>query len=122
MSLLATPREILTGRVTNIVIRSTTGGWTTGSPGRPIFIITGAAGDSIIDQVILDQFSAVIAFKSAQANASVQITDTKNNEACTVNVYGAAQFAATAVPGSVGRSAHDDNSRTADSRHNQTGR
>jgi hypothetical protein len=110
MSILATPRNILTGRITNIVLRSTTGKWMPGNPGSPTFTIIGASGDSIAQQVILDQFTAVIALKSAQVNASVQITDGLNKEACSVSVISATQFTA------LGQTPHDDSSATADSR------
>lgn len=116
MALLATPREILASRVTNVVLRSTTGGWTIGNPGSPIFTLTGAVGDIITDQVILDPFTAVIGIKSTQSNAPITITDSLNKEAASVLVWAAAQFTAA------GRSAVDDLSRVADGKHNQSDR
>jgi hypothetical protein len=116
MGLTATPREILTSRVTNIVLRSDRGNWKIGNPGTPVFTVAGAVGDSILDQVILDPFTAVVSMKSAQANAVVILTDGTNNDGTSINVYGAAQFTA------LGRAVVDDSSKVSHGAHNQSDR
>jgi hypothetical protein len=116
MGLRAEPSHLLTSQVTNIVLRTDKGGWTPGSPGRPSFSITGAAGDSIADQVILDSFTAVIAIKSALSNGTLVITDTINNEAASIAVWPASVFAAEK------RQAVSASSPTAEGRHNRSER
>lgn len=116
MGMSISPSQILTNRVTNIVLRSDHGNWTIGNPGSPVFTVSGAAGDSISDQVILDTYTAVISIKSAQANAQLTITDPLNKEAASVSVWGAAQFT------TAGRAAVDDNSKVPDGKHNQSDR
>ena len=105
MGMTATPRTILTGRVTNIVLRSDRGNWTIGNPGKPVFTVAGASGDSISEQCVLDPYTAVVSMKSAQANATLSLTDTKNNDATSVSVLGATQIAA------IGQAVVDDTSK-----------
>lgn len=117
MSISVDPHVILTGRITNVVLRSSHETWTPGSPGKPSFTLSGGAvGDTITDQVILSPHTAVISIKSTLANAILTITDSVNKEAASVAILGAVQLAA------IGQTPVDNNSKVTDGKHNQSGR
>jgi hypothetical protein len=81
------PSSIIHGTTGNqVVITGVNASWTAGTPGSPIFTLSGGTGASITARTITDPTHAILTISAGSATGALTITDPSKGTTTTVNV------------------------------------